>query len=103
MSIPPLKDLQITPALLGGTQQADPKNLPNVHLPMYMIKLLPSGARVLHVELSEIGPFIDFPLCWHQEADSEMLESGDQETDIEEKGYHAWFGEEERKTWRWAI
>ncbi|KAH7890197.1 Brix domain-containing protein [Phlebopus sp. FC_14] len=50
----------------------DTKNLPKVHLRTYTVKLVPSGTRVPRVELTEMGPLIDFSLRRYQEADPEM-------------------------------
>lgn len=47
--------------------------LPKVHLRTYTTRLLASGARVPRVELTPMGPSMDFVLRRHQPADTEMM------------------------------
>lgn len=62
-----------TPPSLNGTgDDNDTKNLPKVHLRTYTVRLLASGTRVPRVELTPMGPFIDFMLRRHEPADAEM-------------------------------
>ncbi|KAF8903117.1 Brix domain-containing protein [Gymnopilus junonius] len=67
-----------TPAALnsatsGTTASDDTSNLPKVHIRTYTIKLLSSGTRIPRVELTPMGPSLDFVLRRHQPADAEML------------------------------
>ncbi|PPQ70017.1 hypothetical protein CVT26_013305 [Gymnopilus dilepis] len=67
-----------TPAALntataGTISTDDTSNLPKVHLRTYTIKLLASGTRIPRVELTPMGPSLDFVLRRHQAADPEML------------------------------
>jgi len=48
-------------------------SLPKVHLRTYTTRLLASGTRVPRVELTPMGPSIDFVLRRHQPADPEMM------------------------------
>lgn len=64
--------LQRTTATAVGSGQDDPKQLPKVHVRTYSVKLVPSGTRVPHVALTEMGPSFDLLLRRWQEADPEM-------------------------------
>jgi ribosome production factor 2 len=70
-----------TPASLTSTGQAgegqdeDTKNLPQVHIRTYTIKLLASGTRIPRVELIPMGPSIDLSLRRHLPADPVLLKS----------------------------
>jgi len=96
VSVAPLKNLQTTSVPLGGAQQDDPKNLPKVHLRTYTIKLLPSGTRVPRVELLEMGPFIDFSLRRHQEADSEMWKAAIKRPKLQKKDIERGLGKKKK-------
>ncbi|KAG8217108.1 hypothetical protein J3R82DRAFT_5138 [Butyriboletus roseoflavus] len=54
------------------SRQDDPNSLPKVHVRMYTVKLTPSGTRVPHAELTEMGPCLDLSLRRWKEADPEM-------------------------------
>lgn len=56
----------------GTTDEDDTKSLPKVHLRAYTVRLLNSGTRVPRVELTPMGPSIDFRLRRHSPADAEM-------------------------------
>ncbi|KAI6147887.1 Brix domain-containing protein [Pisolithus tinctorius] len=75
ITVAPSKASQTSSALSDGTTHEDSKNLPNVHLRTYTVKLTPSGVRVPRVQLTEMGPFVDFSLRRHQEADPDMLKA----------------------------
>ncbi|WWD06931.1 hypothetical protein V865_005028 [Kwoniella europaea PYCC6329] len=49
------------------------KNLPKVHFRVYTVKLLASGSKVPKLQLTEMGPSIDFAVRRVQDADEEML------------------------------
>ncbi|KAL4065061.1 Brix domain-containing protein [Scleroderma yunnanense] len=96
VSIAPSSNLQSTSVPLGGTQQEDPKILPKVHLRTYTIKLLPSGTRVPRVELSEMGPSIDFSLRRHQEADPEMWKAAIKRPKLKKKDIEQGLGKKKK-------
>jgi len=56
----------------GGADDNDTKSLPKVHLRTYTVRLLASGTRVPRVELTPMGPFMDFTLRRHEPADTEL-------------------------------
>lgn len=58
------------PNSLNATLSA---SLPKVHLRVYTIKFLRSGTRIPRVELTLMGPSVDFVLRRNQEADPDML------------------------------
>lgn len=65
------------PPSLNGTSSntihdADPQVLPKVHLRTYTVRLLSSGTRIPRVELTPMGPFMDFILRRHQPPDQEL-------------------------------
>ena len=48
-------------------------SLPKIHVRAYTIRLLASGVRIPRVELTPMGPSLDFTLRRHTDADPEML------------------------------
>ncbi|WWC91036.1 uncharacterized protein L201_005976 [Kwoniella dendrophila CBS 6074] len=59
---------------LGGGAEEDTKNLPKVHFRVYTLKLISSGvAKQPKIQLTEMGPSIDFKLRRIQDPDEELL------------------------------
>lgn len=54
---------------------SDAAPLPLVHFRVYTVKLLASGSRVPRLQLTEMGPSIDFSVRRVQTADEEMLKA----------------------------
>jgi ribosome production factor 2 len=70
----PLTTIEHVISITAGPA-SDAVPLPKVHLRVYTIKLLASGSRIPRVQLTEMGPSIDFSVRRVQEADSEMMKA----------------------------
>jgi len=67
----------------GPMTESNP--LPLVHFRVYTVKLLSSGSKVPRIQLTEMGPSIDFSMRRIQEADGEMLRAALKRAKIEKK------------------
>jgi ribosome production factor 2 len=70
----PLTTIEHVISITAGPA-SDETPLPEIHLRVYTIKLLSSGSRVPRVQLTEMGPSIDFSVRRIQEADGEMMKA----------------------------
>ncbi|WVF65368.1 hypothetical protein IAT40_000095 [Kwoniella sp. CBS 6097] len=59
----------------GPINDAQPDVLPKVHFRVYTAKLLSSGSRVPKLQLTEMGPSIDFSVRRVQDADPELMKA----------------------------
>ncbi|KAH8830115.1 Brix domain-containing protein [Flagelloscypha sp. PMI_526] len=61
-----------TPPSLNSADPDSSTELPTVHLRVYTTRFMASGSRIPRIELTPMGPFMDFVMRRHQDADSEM-------------------------------
>lgn len=74
----PLMALEHVISVTCGPVTGDLENgaaLPKVHLRTYTVKLLSSGSRVPRVQLTEMGPSMDFSMRREATADPEMMKA----------------------------
>lgn len=96
VTVAPSDASQTSSALPDDTRHEDPKNLPNVHLRTYTVKLTPSGVRIPRVQLTEMGPFVDFSLRRHQEADQDMLKAATKKPKLKKQDIEKGLGKKKK-------
>ncbi|KAJ7596766.1 Brix domain-containing protein [Mycena floridula] len=68
-----LKGLEHIISISCGPTPSSPDELPKIHLRTYTTQLLASGTRIPRVELTPMGPSVDFVVRRHQDPDAELL------------------------------
>jgi len=72
------------------------ENLPQVHLRVYTSKLLASGTKIPRIELTSMGPSIDFSLRRHQPADDELMKQALRRPKIKQKDIEKGLGKKRK-------
>ena len=88
--------ISITAAPIPPTAGDAPEVLPAVHFRVYTTKLGASGTKVPKIELTEMGPSIDFVPRRVQQADDEMLRAALKRPKVDKKTVESGLGKKRK-------